>query len=78
MLTSPLPTCYIIKIPVREPGAAIIVISLGRGILKRRLGGRSEEERNVSAQVDTVGVVVDGRLMVAIWNISAITTSRRP
>ena len=27
-------------------------------------------------QVDTVGVVVDGRLMVAIWNISAVTTSR--
>ena len=78
LLTSLLPTCYIIKIPVREPGAAIIVISLGRGILKRRLGGRSEEERDVSAQVNTVGVVVDSRLMVAIWNISAITTGHAP
>ena len=74
LLTSLLPTRYIIKIPVREP--AIIVISVGRWILKRRLGGRSEEERNVSAQVDTVGVVVDGRLMVAIWDISAVTSSR--
>ena len=77
MLTSLLlPTGYIIKIPVREP--AIIVISARSGILKRRLGGRSEKERNVSAQVNTVGVVVDSRLMMAIWNISTITTRHGP
>ena len=76
LLTSLAATCYIIKIPVREP--AIIVITARPGILKRRLGGRPQEERDVSAQVNTVGVVVDSRLMVAIWKISAITTSRGP
>ena len=38
---------------------------LGQGILAR-LGGRCEGEREVPGQVDTVGVVVDCWLMMAI------------